>query len=84
MKSVFAELKKMKEKELEQNKKIWAKEVVSEKNPNIAAIIEKKEKAKDEKVISAIQYYNVLKCSTDWSINRQVEKICNQRKEALH
>ena len=40
----------MKDKELENNTKIWAKEVLSDKNPNIAALIEKREKAKEEKV----------------------------------
>ena len=41
----------MKEKELEINKKIWAKEVLSDKNPNIAALMEKRERSKNEKVL---------------------------------
>ena len=40
----------MKEKELEAMKKIQAKEVLSDRNPNIAALIEKKERLKNEKV----------------------------------
>ena len=75
---MFHDLKKMKERESEREREEWAKEVLSDRNPNTLALYKKKIEEKDVQVLITGRKNYLNLDIKDWGIKETIKKVCNQ------